>query len=93
VTSGSYQRYYTLNGIRYHHIIHPDTLMPHHDYLSVSILSENSALADALSTAIFNMDYISGSELIRSLENVEAIWIFADGSIHKSDGFSQYVIN
>ena len=54
-TSGDYERFYTVGGIRYHHIINLETLMPESYYRSVSVISPNAALSDALSTAIFNM--------------------------------------
>ncbi|MEG0370573.1 MAG: FAD:protein FMN transferase, partial [Hungatella sp.] len=87
VSSGSYQRYYTVDGIRYHHIIHPDTLMPEHEYDAVSILCADSGMADALSTAIFNMKQTEGAVLIEQLEGVEAVWIYPDGHEVYSSGF------
>ena len=91
VTSGSYQRYYTVNGKNYHHIIDTQTLMPSDRYLSVSILCNSSALADALSTALFCMDLSEGLALIESIPNVEAMWILPDQSKQTSSGFSAYV--
>lgn len=91
VTSGSYQRYYTVNGVRYHHIISPVTLYPQNLYVSVTILSPDSALADALSTALFDMEQKDGLALIESLDGTEAMWVGADGSITYSGGFKQYI--
>ncbi|MGM9681924.1 MAG: FAD:protein FMN transferase [Eubacteriales bacterium] len=91
VTSGSYERYYLVDGIRYHHIIHPDTLMPEDTFLSVSVLSADSGLADALSTALFNMDADAGRSLVDSLDGVEACWILPDGRILYSSGFDGYI--
>jgi FAD:protein FMN transferase len=93
VTSGVYERYYEVNGKRYHHVIDPDTLFPENNYLSVTILTEDSGLADALSTALFNMSYEEGLALIESLGNTEALWCYPDGSLKESPGFSQYVKN
>ncbi len=87
VTSGSYQRYYTVDGKRYHHIIDPETGMPSERYTSVSILCENSAMGDALSTALFCMSLEDGRALIASLDGVEAMWVTADGELYTSDGF------
>ena len=92
VTSGSYQRYYTVDGVRYHHIISPETLYPKNDFLSVTILCPDSALADALSTAVFNMELESGIDYVNSLESTEACWILPDGSIRMTPGLEQYVL-
>lgn len=90
VTSGIYQRFYTVNGNNYHHIIDPATLMPGTKYRSVSVLTDDSALGDALSTALFIMDYNSGSAFVKSMQNVEAMWVMPDGEQRYSDGFKNY---
>ena len=90
VTSGSYQRFYKVDGKNYHHIIDPDTLYPGEKYMSVSVLTENSGLGDALSTSLFLMDYEEGKKLIESLENVEAMWVMPDGEQKYSEGFKNY---
>lgn len=92
VTSGSYQRYYIVNGENYHHIIDPVTLMPAEGYRSISIVCQSSAMADALSTALFCMPQEQGQDLIRSLPDVEAMWVMKDGSIYFSDGFAEHQI-
>lgn len=93
VTSGSYQRYYYVRGKRYHHIIDPDTLMPENNFLSVSVLTSDSALGDALSTALFSMGLEEGMALIESMENAEAMWIDSDGNKFYSSAFSEHLIN
>lgn len=93
VTSGIYQRFYEVDGMRYHHIIDPETLMPRREFASVTILSPNGAEADALSTAVFNMPLQEGQELIESLENTEAFWVYEDGREVFSSGFRDYVTN
>ena len=90
VTSGSYQRYYIVNGKRYHHIIDPDTLMPSEGFISVSILTKSSADGDALSTALFCMSYEDGLALIESMPNTEAMWVFSDGQEKTSSGFDAF---
>lgn len=81
VTSGDYQRYYTVGGVRYHHIINKDTLMPANYFSSVTIITKNSGLADSLSTALFNMDYESGLALASSLDGVGVVWVTKDGQV------------
>ena len=93
VTSGSYQRYYMVNGKSYHHIIDPETLMPGINYLSVSVICDDSGLGDALSTALFIMDYEEGLSLIESLSGVEAMWVLPDGEQKYSSGFENYTFN
>ena len=93
VTSGDYQRFYTVDGVEYCHIIDPDTLMPADHFTAVSIIASHSGMADALSTALFNMTYEEGLALINSIEDAEAIWIFEDGSIKYSENFENYIIN
>ena len=87
VTSGSYERYAEVDGVRYHHIIDPGTLFPRDTYLSVSVLSEDSGLADALSTGLFNMDPEEGLALVASLPGTEAFWILSDGTSFRSGGW------
>lgn len=91
VSSGTYQRYYTVDGKTYHHIINPDTLMPSEGYSNVSILCDDSGMADALSTAVFNLNLEDGKKLIESFDHVEAMWVLADGSEVYSSGFKQYI--
>ncbi len=91
VTSGTYERYYTVNGQRYHHIIDPGTLMPSTRYDSVTVIAEDSALADALTTGLFCMPIEEGLSLVGSLSGVEALWVLPDGTEQMSSGFSAYL--
>ena len=85
VTSGDYERYYTVDGTRYHHIIDKDTLMPADYFASITILVKDSGLADALSTALFSMPYEQGKELVESL-CIDVIWIDKEGQVTYTDG-------
>ena len=88
VTSGDYQRAYTVDGKIYHHIIDPETLMPAGYWRSVSIVCGDSGLADALSTALFLMDRASGEALVKACGG-EALWLAADGTEYMTDGFEK----
>ena len=91
VTSGSYERFYSVNGKRYHHIIDGDTAMPADYFPAVTIITENSGLADALSTALFCMSQEEGAALVESLDGVEALWVMHDGEVKMSTGMASLV--
>ncbi len=84
VTSGIYERYFKKNGKLYHHILDPRTGYPCENNLySVSIITDSSTKADALSTTCFLLGYQKGMELIQSMDGVEAIFITDDEKVHK----------
>ena len=66
VTSGDYQRAYMVDGQLYHHIIDPHTLYPGTLWRAVTVVCEDSGLADALSTGLFLMDLEAGKALAQS---------------------------
>ena len=88
VTSGDYERYYTVDGKRYHHIIDKDTLMPAKYFSSVSVFTKDSGLADALSTALFCMSYEDGIRLIEEINGIDVIWVEADGTVKMTNGIN-----
>jgi thiamine biosynthesis lipoprotein len=90
VSSGDYERYYIVDGVRYHHIIDPDTLMPAAYFRAVSIVCRDSGWADALSTAVFNLPYEKGLALVESMDDAEAMWVLPDSSIKTSSGYEAY---
>jgi len=90
VTSGDYQRSYWVDGKAYHHIIDPDTLMPSVYWRSVSVICDDSGLADALSTALFLMEEDAGRELAERC-GAEVLWIAADGTEYMTDGFKEII--
>ncbi|MCC8137525.1 MAG: FAD:protein FMN transferase [Clostridiales bacterium] len=90
VTSGTYERYFELDGTIYHHILDPATGYPADNGLtSVTILSESSVVCDALSTACFVLGLRDGSELIETLDNVEALFITEDETLYRTSGFPE----
>lgn len=84
VTSGVYERFFTVEGVRYHHIIDPATLYPSKPYVSISVSALDSGLADALSTALFGKSVDEGKKLAESF-GVSVLWLMADGSIVKTE--------
>ena len=93
VTSGDYERYYYVDGVKYHHVIDPVTLYPTTYFASVSIFTADSGLADALSTALFCMSYEDGLSLINSIGNVDAMWVYHNGEVKMTSGITLYSEN
>ena len=90
VSSGDYQRYYTVDGVRYHHIIDPDTRYPGTRWRAVTVLCADSGLADGLSTALFLLSQEEGEALARQC-GAEALWVAADGTLSCTGGFQEAV--
>lgn len=87
VTSGIYERYLELDGVRYHHILNPKTGYPVANTISgVTVFAKTSTQADALSTSLFVMGLEEGLAYINQLEGVEAVFIDQDRGVHISDG-------
>lgn len=87
VTSGSYERGFTYQGCRYHHILDPATGYPAQtDLLSVTVVSPRSVDGDALATACFVLGKERGLSLIASLPETEALFVTKDGSLAATEG-------
>lgn len=81
VTSGDYQRFFEAEGKRYCHIIDPDTGYPANYWRSVTIVVNDSSLADFLSTALFVMSPSEVEEFMNSHKDVKALFVTDDGNI------------
>jgi thiamine biosynthesis lipoprotein len=87
VTSGTYERYFIYQGTRYHHILDTETGQPVRNSLaSVTIITEESMRADALSTAVFAMGLEEGMRFTEDLEDVEAIFVTEDRKVYLTSG-------
>jgi thiamine biosynthesis lipoprotein len=88
VTSGDYQRCFTdSQGKRHHHILNPTTGYPSESGLiSVSIISEKSLEADALSTIVFVAGMEKGLAFLRSFPQTEAILVDSDLQVYVTQG-------
>ena len=93
VTSGIYERCFEKDGITYHHLIDTKTGYPcNSDLASVSIISDSSFEADILSTVCYYLDYDKTTELQNKdiVGDFEAEFIYKDGSVKRTMGFSKY---
>lgn len=77
-TSGDYEKFFTIDGERYSHIIDPRTGYPVKGIVSVTIVTDNATRADALSTGIFVLGLEKGMDLIEKLADVEGVIIYED---------------
>ena len=81
VTSGDYERFYVgEDGRKYHHIVDPSTMYPADRYRSVSIVTEDSSAADALSTTLFTLSIEDGRRVLqlyseKSGKQADALWL------------------
>ena len=90
VTSGDYQRYFDLDGVRYCHIIDPDTLKPAHEIKSATVIKEDSGLCDFLSTAAFN----STDDEIKELSDKTGagiVWVDKDMNVKSTENASKFL--
>ncbi len=90
VTSGSYQRAYAVGGKAYHHIIDPRTLFPGERWVSVTVVTDDSGLADVLSTALFLLPREEGQALLDRY-GAHALWVDAAGEQYFSPGFRELI--
>ncbi len=97
VTSGSYRKYVERDGRRFSHCIDPKTGYPVvHNLLSATVLAETSVKADALASICMVMGMEKSLELIKTMDGVEAYYIFedADGNLqdYATEGFKKLIV-
>lgn len=90
ITSGAYQRYYKYEGKIYSHIIDPNTLFPPNNTNSVTVITNNSAYGDIISTYLFLLPIEEGIKYVNSNDDIEAVWYDLNGNTYYSDGFKDY---
>lgn len=87
VTSGDYERFFELDGTRYHHIFDPRTGRPAvGGCMSATVTAPDAAIADAVATAACVLGPAVGLELLESLPRIEGILVGMDGKVHVSTG-------
>ena len=89
VTTGNYQRYFVMDNKVYGHVINLETLKPEDSFASVSVITEDSGLADFMSTTLFLLSYEEGKALIEKMgkkEKIDVIWAMKNGDVMSSEG-------
>ena len=89
VTSGSYERSFIFEGQTYSHIIDPSSLYPAAFHDAVTVIAPDSAVGDALSTALMLMSVEEGRQFLTLFPGCEALWVTGD-TRDVSGGFSMY---
>jgi len=84
-TSGDYQRYFILDGKRFHHILDPETGYPAQGCQSVSVIARDGVYTDAFSTGVFVLGPKKGIELLQSM-GFEGLIVDKDGTIYTTPG-------
>lgn len=93
VTSGDYERFFTVEGKNYHHIIDKLTLYPAQYFRALTVVHEDSGVADFLSTALFMLPIEDGIKLVNSIDGAECLWIKYDGSKVNTKGLEKYMLS
>jgi len=83
-TSGNYEKYIMIGGKKYSHTIHPKTGLPVTGIKSVTIITPNAEIADAMATPVTIMGIEAGLDMINQINSIEAIIIDDDNRMYKS---------
>ncbi|MCC7390397.1 MAG: FAD:protein FMN transferase [Phycisphaerales bacterium] len=87
-TTGDYERYFEVGGVRYHHVLDPRTGRPSRGVRAVSVVCADATLADALSTALMILGVERGMAVVESLRGVEAVFVDETGGVSVSSGLA-----
>jgi len=92
VTSGDYESFIEIEGVRYSHILDPRTGFPVRDVRSATVLCPDAELADALATGISVLGPEAGLELLNRLKNIDGIIVDSEGELSFSDNLKSRFI-
>lgn len=92
-TSGDYERFFELDGVRYHHIFDPTTLKPARGVVSVTLMADSAVRADALATAVLVMGVQRGMAFVEGEDALEALMLPADGGLLASSGWPARILS
>ena len=83
-TSGNYEKFIMIDGEKYSHTINPRTGLPVKGIKSVTIVSTNAEIADAMATPVMIMGIHAGLDMINQIKDIEAIVIDEDNRLYTS---------
>lgn len=89
-TSGDYENYFEVDGVRFHHLINPRTGYPARRAISATVLAPTVALADAWATALFILGE-EGIDVLNTVDGLEGLIVLKDGSQLMTRGFPPLV--
>jgi len=89
-TSGDYQRYFEVEGVRYHHLLDPASGMPARGCRSVTVIAESGAMADPVATAVFVLGPEKGLALLQKI-GLEGLVVEETGKVHVTDGLREVI--
>jgi thiamine biosynthesis lipoprotein len=88
-TSGDYERFFEIEGKRYHHIIDPRTGRPSEGCMSATVIGPEATFGDGIATAMCVLGPEAGMAIIEQLDRVEAVLVGMDGEVHLSSGLAK----
>ncbi|MDR2834483.1 MAG: FAD:protein FMN transferase [Streptococcaceae bacterium] len=87
VTSGIYERFLEVDGVKYHHIMDPKTGYPmNNDLASVSIISPHSVDGDGLTTVLFGLGVEKGRQFIENMDGIDAVFVTRENKVYVTNG-------
>ena len=90
-TSGDYEKFFSHQGKRYHHILNPKTGFPAEGCQSVTILCKDGMTADGLATAVFVLGSVKGYDLCQKMKGVECLIVDGDGKVVMTPGLKDLI--
>ncbi len=87
-TSGNYEKFITINGKRYSHTIDPKTGLPVSGIKSVTIISPNAEIADAMATPVMIMGIKVGLNMVDQLKGIGCIIVDENDKVHTSQNIN-----
>ncbi|MCX8028180.1 MAG: FAD:protein FMN transferase [Thermodesulfovibrionales bacterium] len=90
-TSGDYEKFFEVDGIRYHHILNLKTGYPAQGMMSVTVVTDNAAMCDALATGLFTMGVEKAMQTMKKY-GIEGLIVDEKGQSHPTDLFLKRMI-